>query len=81
MKFMDVVELIIEDTKYTKDGVHKGMHGWICDPDNINGYYLVCFPRYGEKDDIATIPIKEKDLKVIPILYALRNEEIEAEFE
>ena len=37
MKEYDRVELIVEKEKYTKDGVHQGMDGWICDPRNING--------------------------------------------
>ena len=57
MKMMDCVEVIVEKDKYVKDGVHKGMQGWICLEDNSNGTWLVNFPQYGEKDDIAEISI------------------------
>lgn len=63
MKEYDRVELIVEKENYAKEGVHKGMDGWICDPRNINGQWLVCFdhvlPQY------PIIAVKEKDLKVI----------------
>lgn len=48
MKEMDCVEVIIEKT-YAKEGVHRGMQGWICDPRCIDGCWLVNFPQYGEK--------------------------------
>ena len=32
MTYMDNVEVIIEKEKYTRDGVHKGMQGWITEP-------------------------------------------------
>ena len=38
------------------------MQGWICLEDNTNGTWLVNFPQYGEKDDIAEISVKEEDL-------------------
>lgn len=81
MQMMDCVEVTAEKEKYAKDGVHKGMHGWICDDDNTGGYWLVDFPQCGEKDDIAMISVKEEDLKVIPVMYAAVNEEIKARFE
>ena len=65
MKEYDRVELIVEKEKYAKEGVHKGMDGWICDPRNINGQWLVCFDQEFDLPNIATIPIKEEDLKVI----------------
>lgn len=65
MKEYDRVKLIAEKDKYAKEGVHKDMDGWICDPRNINGQWLVCFDQYGDLPNIATIPIKEKDLEVI----------------
>ena len=81
MKMMDCVELIVEKEKYTKDGVHKGMQGWICLEDNSNGTWLVNFPQYGEKDDIAEISVKEEDLKVIPAMNAIITEQIKAQFD
>ena len=41
MKEMDTVEVIVEKEKYAKEGVHKGMQGWICDPRCIQGHWLV----------------------------------------
>ncbi len=80
MKMMDCVEVIVEKEKYAKDGVHKGMQGWICLEDNSNGTWLVNFPQYGEKEDIAEISIKEEDLKNIPVMNAIVNEKIKAQF-
>lgn len=37
MKMMDCVEIIAEKEKYIKNGVHKGMQGWICLDDCTNG--------------------------------------------
>ncbi len=80
MKEMDCVEVIVEKEKYVKDGVHKGMQGWICLDDNSNGTWLVNFPQYGEKNDISTISVDEQDLKVIPVMHAIVNEQIKAKF-
>ena len=80
MKELDCVEVTIEKEKYTKDGVHQGMQGWICDSRNIDGSWLVNFPVCGEEDDIATIAVKEKDLKVIPAMHAAVNERIKAQY-
>ena len=46
---MDCVEVVVENDKYAKEGVHKGMQGWICIDDYSNDYRLVNFPQYGEK--------------------------------
>ena len=80
MKEMDCVELIVEKERYAKDGIHKGMNGWICNPDFVNGTWLVNFPQYGEKDDIAEISIKEEDMREVPIMNVKINEQIKAEF-
>ena len=82
MKEMDCVEVMVEKKTYAEDGVHKGMQGWICDPDCIDGTWLVNFPQYGEKDDIAEIPILEEDLMLLPNgMDARVNERIKAQFE
>lgn len=81
MKEMDCVEVVVEKEKYAKEGVHKGMQGWICDPRNINESWLVNFPQCGEKHDIATLDIKEKDLKLIPVMHAIVNEQIKAQYD
>ena len=81
MKEMDCVEVTVEKEKYIKDGVHQGMQGWICDSRNIDDSWLVNFPQCGEKRDIATIAVKEKDLKQIPVMRASINEQIKAQFD
>jgi hypothetical protein len=81
MKMMDCVEVIVEKEKYAKDGVHKGMFGWICYPKCMEGYWLVNFPQCGEKEDIAEISIKEEDLRIAEILDAQMNEQIKAMFD
>ena len=81
MKMMDCVEVMVEKKSYAREGVHKGMQGWICLEDNSNGTWLVNFPQCGEKEDIAQISIKEEDLKVIPVMNAIVNEQIKAQFD
>ena len=73
MTYMDHVEVIVEKEMYARDGVHKGMQGWITEPENINGYWLVNFPQCGEKNDIATIPVREEDVFVVKMLVGLVN--------
>ena len=80
MKEMDIVEIIVEKKKYADEGVHKGMQGWICHNRCSGGYWLVNFPQYGEKDDIATTSILECDMKKIPGMDARVNERIRAQF-
>ncbi len=81
MKMMDCVEVTVEKEKYARESVHKGMQGWICDPRKIDGTWLVNFPQCGEKRDIATLDIKEEDLKLIPVMHAIVNEQIKTRFE
>lgn len=81
MKELDCVEVIIEKKAYVREGVHIGMQGWICFDECSDGYWLVNFPQYGAKKDIATISVKEDDLKVIPQMDARVNERIKAQFE
>lgn len=80
MQMMDRIEVLVEKESYAKYGVHKGMQGWICDERNINGYWLIHFPQYGEKDDIAEISMKEEDLRQIYRMDARVNERIKAEW-
>lgn len=80
MKEMDNVEIIVEKEEYAKYGVHKGMQGWICDDRNIDNSWLVNFPQCGEKEDVAEIPVKENELKLIDIMHADINEKIKAQF-
>lgn len=81
MKELDCVEVIVEKKAYTREGVHIGMQGWICYDECSDGYWLVNFPQYGAKKDIATISVKEDDLKIIPKMDARVNEQIKAQFE
>ena len=81
MKMMDCVEVIVEKKEYAKGGVHKGMQGWICHNECADGYWLVNFPQYGDKPDIATISIHQNDMIVISKMDAQVNEHIKAEHE
>jgi hypothetical protein len=81
MKEMDCVEVVVEKKKYTNEGVYKGMQGWICHNECADGYWLVNFPQYGDKPDIATISIHQDDMVVISKMDARVNERIKAEHE
>ena len=82
MKEMHCVEVMVEKDKYAQHRVHKGMQGWICLEQRMEGYWLVNFPQYGEKDDIAEISILEEDLVLLPDgMDARVNERIKAQFE
>ena len=82
MKLMDCVELIVEKNKYTKGGVHKGMQGIIWEPECKDGAWVVLFPQYGEKEDIADLYINEEDLRLLPDgMDAKINEQIKAKYE
>lgn len=82
MKLMDCVEVIVEKNKYAKEGVHKGMQGVIWESESNNGAWVVLFPQYGEKEDIADLYINEEDLRLLPDgMDAKINEEIKARFE
>ena len=65
MKEYDRVELITDKEKYAKEGVFKGMDGWICDPRKIEGDWLVCFDHAEDLPEYPVIEVKEEDLKVI----------------
>lgn len=56
------------------------MHGWICHPECIDGYWLVIFPQCDDADDIAAIAVKETDLKQIESLDASINTRIRSQF-
>ena len=76
MKEMDIVEITIEKERYAKEGIHKGMQGWICCDRVVDGYWLVNFPQCGEKDDVAEISVHESDMKQIPAMDAHLNERL-----
>ena len=81
MKEMDCVEVIVEKEEYAEEGVHKGMQGWICYDVFCDGTWLVNFPQCGEKDDIATLSMREEDMKLVPVMNAILNEQIKAKFD
>ena len=82
MNMMDCVEVITEKQSYAREDVHKGMQGWICLEQRTPGYWLVNFPQYGDKEDIAEISIKEEHLKLLPNgMDARVSERIKAQFE
>lgn len=81
MKEMDCVEVIVEKEEYAEEGVHKGMQGWICYDVFCDGTWLVNFPQCGEKDDIAMLSIREEDMKLVPVMNAILNEQIKAKFD
>jgi hypothetical protein len=78
MEMMDCVEVTVEKNAYAVQGVHKGMQGWICLDDCSDGYWLVNFPQFGDKPDIATISVHQDDMVVIPKMDARLNERIKA---
>jgi hypothetical protein len=65
MKEYDRVRLIVEKAKYAKEGVHKGMDGWICHPQSNAGTWLVQFDQFGDLPEIATISVDEADLEFV----------------
>ena len=81
MKEMDCVEVIVEKEEYAEEGVHKGMQGWICYDVFCDGTWLVNFPQCGEKDDIATLSVREEDMRLVPVMNAILNEQIKAKFD
>ena len=80
-KEYEAVEVLVEKERYTKHGVHKGMQGWICHDERVEGMWLVNFPQYGDHEDIATTSVHEDDLKIISDWNAWINERIRAEHE
>ena len=82
MKYLDCVELLVEKKQYAREGVHKGMQGVIWEPERKDGAWVVLFPRYGEKGDIADLYINEADLCLLPDgMDASVNEKIKSQFE
>ena len=82
MKLMDCVELTVERNEYAKEGVHKGMQGVIWEAERKDGAWIVLFPQYGEKEDIADLYINEEDLRLLPDgMDARINEQIKAKFD
>lgn len=68
-----------EADQYYVEHTHPAI---ICYEQEVDGYWLVNFPQYGEKNDIAEIDIKEEDLKYLPNgMNVKRNEPIKAQFD
>ncbi|MBS7263357.1 MAG: hypothetical protein KIG36_07100 [Eubacteriales bacterium] len=67
MQEMDWVQVIVEKEKYARQGIHKGMYGWICDDKkSAGGTWLVDFPQGGAKNDITDAGILESDMIEAP---------------
>ena len=75
MKEYDRVELIVDREEYKKEGVNKGRSGWICDPQKIDGEWLVSFDQLYDLPNIATIPVKKYDLVVMSKEFNLEKGE------
>ena len=80
MKYLDCVEVTVEKEKYSKHGVHKGMHGVIWLEECIDGEWDVFFDLLGDHTPIGDISIREEDLKLIPKIDVSVNEQIKAKF-
>ena len=81
MKYLDCVEVVVEKEAYAKCSVHKGMQGVIWLEECVDGRWDVCFPQYGEKEDVAEISIQEEDLILLPQgMDARVNERIKEQF-
>lgn len=80
MKEMDTVEILVEKERYAREGVHKGMQGWICCDRYVDGYWLVNFPQCYDRSDVAEISIHENDMKLIDGMDAAINERIFAKY-
>ena len=67
LKAYDLVELIFEDEKYSKDGAHKGDRGCVMEDYVIGDYVLVDFSRVDNEGNISgkCIPVKIDDLKIV----------------
>ncbi len=63
----DMVELLVEEDKYTKFGIHKGDKGCVMDNNAIQDYIEVDFSGIDENGNFYgdCISVKINDLKVI----------------
>ncbi len=73
-KEYDWVEVTVEKDEYAKEGVHKGMFGWISDPRTIDETRLVDFPQCGYHRDITSLAVKKTDMRVTHSRSVLKNE-------
>lgn len=67
IKEYDMVELIVEDSKYSKLGIHKGDRGCVMDAKAVQNYIEVDFSGINSKGVFYgdCISVKIEDLKVI----------------
>ncbi len=64
MKYLDLVELIVEKPAYLKAGVKRGDFGAVMSKEAIDGKWQVVFSEFYTGKDIADIMVYENDLKV-----------------
>ncbi len=64
MKYLDLVELIVEKPAYLKAGVKRGDFGAVMSKEAIDGKWQVIFSEFYTGKDIADIMVYENDLKV-----------------
>lgn len=64
MKYLDLVELIVEKPTYLKAGVKRGDFGAVMSKEAIDGKWQVVFSEFYTGKDIADIMVYENDLKV-----------------
>lgn len=67
IKEYDMVELVAEDGKYSKFGIHKGDRGYVMDAKAVQNYIEVDFSGINGEGEIYgdCISVKIEDLKVI----------------
>lgn len=66
-KAYEQVELLVEDEKYTKFGIHKGDIGTIMEDVAVQDYMLVDFGRLDENNNYFgdCVSVKTSDIKII----------------
>ncbi len=64
MKYLDLVELVVEKPAYLKAGVKRGDFGAVMSKEAIDGKWQVVFSEFYTGKDIADIMVYENDLKV-----------------
>lgn len=67
VKAYDMVELLVDDNKYAKYGIHKGDRGCVMDDYSVQGYVEVDFSGIDENGNFYGdyISVKTEDLKVV----------------
>jgi len=67
IKEYDLVELMVEDDRYSKFGIHKGDKGCVMDSKAVRNYIEVDFSKIDNNGNYAgdCISVKLSDLKVL----------------